>query len=200
MADGTHGAVDGTDGAVDQASDSINEASGTASGASGTADGASGTADGASGTVDGADSAVGARGAGSLLVFTGAATRGAAVAEAETMARYAREVLGVPPERIVLETEARTTRQNLAFTLPYLESAKTIKIVSDPVHAARARRYLRQLRPDLAARVVPADDYRPLERVPLKLGVVAYELTRPVLRHVMPPLRDWRRDRARRRA
>ncbi|WP_106410368.1 MULTISPECIES: YdcF family protein [Pseudofrankia] len=137
---------------------------------------------------------------GTLLVFSGAATRGAVIAEAEAMARYAREVLGVPPEQIVLETQAHTTKQNLAFAMTYLESAATIKIASDPLHAARARRYLRQLRPDLACRLVAADDYRPLEKLPLKLGTVAYEVTRPALRHVMPPLRTWHQERIRRRA
>ncbi|MDT3444342.1 YdcF family protein [Pseudofrankia sp. BMG5.37] len=128
-----------------------------------------------------------------LLVFSGAATRGAAAAEAEVMAHYAREVLGVPAEQIALETRAHTTKQNLAFAMAYLESATTIKIVSDPLHAARARLYLRQLRPDLASRLIPADDYRPLENLHLKLGTVAYEVTRPLLRHVMPPLRAWHR-------
>jgi hypothetical protein len=137
---------------------------------------------------------------GTLLVFSGAATRGAVASEAEAMARYAREVLGVPVEQIVLETRAHTTKQNLAFAMTYLESAATIKIASDPLHAARARRYLRQLRPDLASRLVAADDYRALEKLPLKLGTVAYEVTRPALRHVMPPLRTWHQERIRRRA
>jgi len=135
-----------------------------------------------------------------LLVFSGAATRSAPVAEAEMMARYAREVLGVPADRIVEEIRAHTTKQNLTFAMPYLESAATIKIASDPLHAARARRYLQQLRPDLRFRLAAADDYRLLEKPHLKLVTAAYEATRPALRHVMPPLRAWHRERTRRRA
>ena len=150
--------------------------------------------------ADGADGASDQSHAGTLLIFSGAATRGAPVAEAEVMARYAREVLGVPADRIALETRALTTRQNIAFAMGYLEAAATIKIVSNPVHAARARQYLGELRPDLLSRVVPADDYRPLEKTRLKLGTVAYEVTRPVLRHVMPPLRAWHQERTRSRA
>jgi hypothetical protein len=45
-----------------------------------------------------------------------------------------------------------------------VSTAGVSKIVSDPLHAERARSYAGQLRPDLAARLSLADDYRPLER------------------------------------
>jgi uncharacterized SAM-binding protein YcdF (DUF218 family) len=129
----------------------------------------------------------------SLLVFTGAATQGAPVAEATTMARYAREVLGVPADQIIEETKARSTKENLAFTQPFLEDAAVIKIVSGSLHAARARQYLRETRPDLHRRVAPAADYRPFERPWQKLISTTYELTRPLLRHLIPALRSRRR-------
>jgi uncharacterized SAM-binding protein YcdF (DUF218 family) len=126
----------------------------------------------------------------SLLVFTGAATLGAAVAEADTMADYARSALGVPPELIMSEASSRSTRENLAFAASHLEAAGLIRIASNPLHAARARRYLGQTRPDLFARLARARDYRPFEHPWLKLHSAFYELVRPVLRRQFPRLRD----------
>ncbi|ADP84678.1 YdcF family protein [Pseudofrankia inefficax] len=126
----------------------------------------------------------------SLLVFTGAATLGAAVAEADTMAGYARSALGVAEELIVSEASSRSTRENLAFSTPQLEQATVIRIASNPLHAARARRYLRQSRPDLFARLARTRDYRPFEHPWLKLNSAFYELGRPILRRQFPKLRD----------
>lgn len=112
---------------------------------------------------------------GALVVFTGGAVRGT-WAEAEVMAEYAREHLGIPAEAIVTETKAESTWQNIEFTIPIIEHADRITIVSDPMHAARARRYLRQQRPDLAVRLIPADDYRPLEMWWFKPPTAAHEL------------------------
>jgi uncharacterized SAM-binding protein YcdF (DUF218 family) len=124
-----------------------------------------------------------APGAGGLLVFTGGGPPGAPT-EAEAMARYAREVLGVPAERIRLETAARSTWENIAFALPFVESAETVAIASDPLHAARGRRYLHRQRPDVAARLVPADDYRVGDHPWLKVATTVYELSRPALRRL----------------
>jgi uncharacterized SAM-binding protein YcdF (DUF218 family) len=109
------------------------------------------------------------------LVFTGAARRGGP-SEAEVMAAYARDVLGVPGERISLETEAISTWENVQRSLPQLESAGIIKVASDPMHAARAREYLSRLRPELASRLAAADDYRFGENWWLKLATAAFEL------------------------
>jgi uncharacterized SAM-binding protein YcdF (DUF218 family) len=132
-----------------------------------------------------------------LFVFTGGATRGASVTEAATMAAFARTSCGIPAELIATETEARSTWENLAFTTPFLEAAGRIKLVSDPLHAARARRYLRQSRPDLFARLSRTDDYRPGEHPGLKVGSAVYELSRPVLRRYAPSLRDHFQGRSR---
>jgi uncharacterized SAM-binding protein YcdF (DUF218 family) len=115
-----------------------------------------------------------------VLVFSGGRTRGAAVSEAETMAAYARE-LRVPDDRILLETRAASTWQNIKLSLPMIESYDTIVIASDPVHAARGRRYLSRQRPDLAGRLAFADDYRFGERWWLKTPIAAYELAVAVL-------------------
>ena len=113
------------------------------------------------------------------LVLSGAA-RGGEPSEAEVMAAYARDVLGVPAAQIVVETRALTTWQNVQHCLPLIEDAATIKIASAPLHAARARRYLAQQRPDLAQRVASADDYRLGERCGWKLATLVYGLHRAV--------------------
>ncbi|PPJ06119.1 YdcF family protein [Nocardia nova] len=109
-----------------------------------------------------------------FLIFTGGAVHGPWV-EATVMAEYTRAHLGVPPERIRTETSAETTWQNIEFTIPAMERADRIMIASDPMHAARARRYLWAQRPDLAERLAPAADYRPLERWWLKIPTAAHE-------------------------
>ncbi|WP_081879944.1 YdcF family protein [Nocardia sp. NRRL WC-3656] len=109
-----------------------------------------------------------------FLIFTGGAVHGPWV-EATVMAEYTRAHLGVPLERIRTETSAETTWQNIEFTIPAMERADRIMIASDPMHAARARRYLWAQRPDLAERLVPAADYRPLECWWLKIPTAAHE-------------------------
>ncbi|WP_196814379.1 YdcF family protein [Nocardia sp. BMG111209] len=110
-----------------------------------------------------------------IVVFTGGAVR-RTQAEADVMARYARDELGIPADRIVTETRARSTWQNIEFSIPLIEHADRILLASDPMHAARARRYLRIQRPDLAARLVPAADYRPFEQWWFKVPTAAHEL------------------------
>jgi DUF218 domain len=111
----------------------------------------------------------------SQLIFTGFGPDGEP-SEAAVMSAYARDVLGVPADRIHTEDKARSTWQNIELTTPMLESADTIKIASDPLHAARARGYLHAQRPDLAARLTPAADYRFGDHWWLKLPTAAYEL------------------------
>ncbi len=112
---------------------------------------------------------------GALIVFTGGATRDSWV-EAEVMASYARDVLGIPAGTIRTETHAESTWQNIEFTIPLIEHADRIAIVSGPMHAARGRRYLYQQRPDLAARLVPAADYKLFEAWWLKVPTAGHEL------------------------
>lgn len=107
------------------------------------------------------------------VVFSGGAVRGAH-SEADLMARYARSDLGYRG-RIVTETASRSTWENIGNVLPLLEPARRIVIVSNPLHAEKARQYLRRRRPDLAARLVRAADYRFGEMFALKpvLAVVS---------------------------
>ncbi|MFI9402395.1 YdcF family protein [Nocardia sp. NPDC052316] len=92
------------------------------------------------------------------LVLCGGACAGPHT-EAALMARYATEVCGYRGE-LVLEESSRSTWENIAFAIPFLEDVDRIKIVSLPFHAEKARRYLLKQRPDLADRLVRGDEYR----------------------------------------
>jgi uncharacterized SAM-binding protein YcdF (DUF218 family) len=108
------------------------------------------------------------RSADSILVMCGGTVEGD-VPEAVVMERYAREELDYTG-RIVIEPDSRSTWENIENAIPLIEHADVIKIVSNSPHAEVAREYLWQLRPDLAERLVRADDHRFGEIVPLKIG------------------------------
>ena len=125
----------------------------------------------------------------SRLVLSGGPVAGE-VPEAELMARYARELgyTGV----LITELTSRSTRENVENVIPFIEDTDRIKIVSNSVHAGRARGYLWRLRPDLAERLVPAADYRFGELILLKpvLGVLDLVSRSDTLRRI------WRRLRS----
>lgn len=121
------------------------------------------------------------------VVFSGAPSRGRP-AEAETMAAYA-EHLGVPRASLQTETKATSTWQNIEFSLPMVESFARLAIVSDPMHAARGRRFVRAQRPDLAARLVSAGEYRLFERIWLKVPTAVYETYVAQYRRIRPGVR-----------
>lgn len=110
---------------------------------------------------------------GALFVFSGAAVHGERP-EADIMAELG-ERLGLPPDRIVRETRARSTRENIANALPWLRDARTIRIASNTHHALRARRYLRDAAPDLVPRLVRTRDFVPLELGPFRLALTFYD-------------------------
>jgi uncharacterized SAM-binding protein YcdF (DUF218 family) len=113
------------------------------------------------------------------LVFSGfAGDHGRS--EAAVMAEHARDDLAVPPDRIVLETAARNTWENVELTLGELQQGGRVAIASSPLHALRARRYLLRQRPDLALRLVPAADYRFGERWRWKALTLLYDVLRSV--------------------
>jgi DUF218 domain len=82
---------------------------------------------------------------GGLLVASG--HRG----EAERLAQLAQ---GHP---VVVESTASSTRENVERSLFHFEEADQLAIAADWFHVRRASNYLRQLRPDLSARLVPAE-------------------------------------------
>ncbi|MEU5186683.1 YdcF family protein [Streptomyces klenkii] len=116
-----------------------------------------------------ADSARGTR-----VIFSGGAA-GSGHAEALLMADYAKSGLSFDGT-VLLEDRSRTTWENITNVIPLLEDADRIKIVSQPAHALKARAYLRRRRPDLADRLVRADDYRPGEWLVAKPLLALYGL------------------------
>ena len=87
----------------------------------------------------------------------------------------ARDVLGVPGQQIMLEEQARSTWDNIRYSLPLAEQFTAIKIASDPFHVRKAHRHVARIRPDLVTRLEPADCYRPGEYLLLKAAILAYE-------------------------
>jgi len=110
----------------------------------------------------------------STIIFTGGRKHNQHT-EAQVMACYAR-ALGVPARKIMVETKSRNTRQNMDFALNLAKSFDFIAIASDPIHAARARRFIIQKHPDLSDRIVFADNYHFLEKWWLKIPTAAFEL------------------------
>jgi len=93
------------------------------------------------------------------------------------MSRYARRALGYRgPQR--LDRASRSTWQNIENAASLIEAFDVVKIVSNPVHAEKARGYLWRQRPDLAARLVRARDYRFGELVLVKPIAAAIGLWR----------------------
>jgi uncharacterized SAM-binding protein YcdF (DUF218 family) len=62
-----------------------------------------------------------------------------------------------PGNDVVIEPTARSTWENVERSVPYFEGADKLAVASDWFHARRAGNYLRRLRPDLNARLVPAE-------------------------------------------
>lgn len=116
----------------------------------------------------------------SRVVFCGGASDRVAPSEAALMARYAVEERDFTGE-VSLEERSRTAWENVHCAIPLIEHAHRIKIVSEPLHALKARLYLKHQRPDLARRLVRGEDYRPGEwsiLKPLLAGYGLFDLSR----------------------
>ncbi|MFC8680859.1 YdcF family protein [Microbacterium ureisolvens] len=103
----------------------------------------------------------------SVLLMCGGAV-GGTVPEAELMARYARDRGHTGP--ILLDTESRTTAENIRHAIALIGAADTIRIASNAPHALVGRECLWEMRPDLAARLARADDDRLGEAPILKVA------------------------------
>ncbi|MGB3732433.1 YdcF family protein [Microbacterium sp.] len=114
-----------------------------------------------------------------LLVLCGGTVEGP-IPEAILMQRYAREELH-HPGLIAADTTSRSTRENIAHAVPFIEHADTIAIVSHGPHAELGREILWRLRPDLATRLVRGAEHRfgeaPLLKILAALRAVQSRLT-----------------------
>ena len=108
------------------------------------------------------------------ILFTGGARRGGR-SEAAVMTDHARTRADGGP-RVDIEDRSTSTRENVELALAMVDDDETIVFASDPMHAARARRYAVERHPELAERIVGAADYRFMERWWLKVPTAAYEL------------------------
>jgi len=106
------------------------------------------------------------------LVVSGGCV-GSPRSEAALMADYAQAVLGYRG-LLVLEENSTSTWDNVTNVIPLIDTVDQIKIVSDPMHALKARAYLLRQRPDLADRLARASDYRLGEWLPLKPLLAAH--------------------------
>ncbi|MET9781854.1 YdcF family protein [Nocardiopsis alba] len=94
----------------------------------------------------------------SVLVLCGGTVAGD-VSEAEVMARYARYQLGYTGP-IRLDRKSTSTWENIENVIPLVEDMDTLKIVSNSLHAEKGRAYLWRQRPDIAERLVRAEEHR----------------------------------------
>jgi len=91
------------------------------------------------------------------IICCGAAVRGT-VAEADLLAVSLRN-LGWRGA-IITDTTSSSTWENIEYARPHLGDVDQIAVCSNGLHAEKARVYLRRQDPQLAALLVPADDYR----------------------------------------
>lgn len=100
------------------------------------------------------------------IIASGGAVHGE-TAEGELLRRHISGVLGWSGH-VLVEDRSSSTWENVREVVPWLDGADRIVFASNGLHAEKARTYLRRQRPDLAARLAAADDYRAGEMVLLK--------------------------------
>lgn len=110
----------------------------------------------------------------SIIVFSGSAVANKII-EAQTMFMLAVK-LGVEPKKIIQETRARNTWENIKFSIPLVEKYNLLLIVSDSIHPYRGRRYLCKQRPDTCNRTFVVVSYEPFSLLLWKVAAVGHEL------------------------
>ncbi|AOX67639.1 hypothetical protein BJK06_08145 [Curtobacterium sp. BH-2-1-1] len=127
-----------------------------------------------------------AAGAPARILCSGGAVRGT-VAEAVLLRDYIENSLGWDGP-VSIEPDSRSTWENVRNALPWIESADRVAFASNGLHAEKARIYLGRQRPELAERLVAADDYRFGEMSLLKPVFAAVGLWKlRAVFHVKPP-------------
>lgn len=101
------------------------------------------------------------RGLAGHFIFTGGFGNGARFSESQVARDYALKQ-GVPAQAILIETQSRTTRQNLQQAKALMQSHgfRRALIVSDPLHMARALRLARELGIDALGSSTPTSRFR----------------------------------------
>ncbi len=115
-------------------------------------------------------------------VVSGGRGEGEDITEAEAMRRWL-TANGVAPERIVCETRAESTEENIAFSLPLIPNGEKARIAvcSSEYHLYRAQMLGRRMGYELGA--VPAKTTLPLLRanyfIREGLGALYYRIVKP---------------------
>ncbi|WP_302847569.1 ElyC/SanA/YdcF family protein [Curtobacterium sp. YR515] len=127
-----------------------------------------------------------AAGASAQILCSGGAVLGT-VAEAGLLRDYIESALGWDGP-IAIESESRSTWENVRNALPWIKSANWVAFASNGLHAEKARVYLGRQRPELVGRLAAADDYRLGEMILLKPVFAAVGLWKlRAVFHVKPP-------------
>ncbi len=108
------------------------------------------------------------------IVLTGGVGQGDALTEAEAGRNWL-IAEGIPADRLLIETQSHTTRENLAFARPLLaeHDVHRILIVSDPLHMRRATRIAADLGLDAHPSPTPSSRFQTLQtRIPMLLREV----------------------------
>lgn len=108
------------------------------------------------------------------VIFTGGAVR-SSEAEAVQMAAVARG-RGLDPAAIVIEDAATSTWENVTRASQLAGDVDYVVLVSDALHAARARNYWRDQHPGPAPALFLADRYRPLDHFWWRTPATLFEL------------------------
>ncbi|BBZ20082.1 YdcF family protein [Mycolicibacterium gadium] len=97
------------------------------------------------------------------IVVTGGVGQGDTLAESEAGSAWLIGS-GIPADRILVETQSRTTKQNLVFVRPLLSEhdINRVLIVSDPLHMRRAMRMADDLRLDAHPSPTPTSRFQTL--------------------------------------
>lgn len=110
-----------------------------------------------------------------MVVFTGGSPNGLSCSVASTMAEFA-SALGVPHDRIRLETVSRSTRENAMLTAPLLrrESVKRVLLVTDRLHMPRSAGVFAQFGFGIERASVPVYEGHPDNVAMLAAGIREY--------------------------
>lgn len=112
----------------------------------------------------------------STIIFTGGTPK-SSVSEASQMATLARH-RGFNAKQIILEEDSTTTWENVTMAEKLIGDAAFVVIVSDGVHADRARRYWQQQFPRSTQRILVDPEYRLFDHFWLKTPSVLFQLLR----------------------